>query len=95
MRYSLTPWFLLIVDGWLCEHSAFKSSQTLFSWFSLHCQGDLPKDLAILRTAVDHNQGNVGVYASVLRGGAIHQGQEVIIEWIFFNSANKSLFTGC
>ena len=43
-------------------------------------QGDLPKDLAILRTAVQHNQGHVGVYASVLRGGTIHRGQEVLLE---------------
>jgi len=32
-------------------------------------QGDLPKDIGILRTAVEANQANVGVYASVTRGG--------------------------
>ncbi|MFQ5932871.1 MAG: MOSC domain-containing protein, partial [Nitrospiraceae bacterium] len=32
-------------------------------------QGDLPKDVGILRTAAQHNQANVGVYATVLRGG--------------------------
>ena len=32
-------------------------------------QGDLPKDPGILRTAAQHNQVNVGVYASVLHGG--------------------------
>src|SRR2546421_91298 len=37
-------------------------------------QGDLPKDAGILRTAAQHNQGNVGVYASVLQGGTIRRG---------------------
>jgi hypothetical protein len=31
-------------------------------------QGDLTKDPGILRTAAQHNQVNVGVYASVLQG---------------------------
>src|SRR5207249_1822365 len=34
-------------------------------------QGDLPKDSEILRTAVQHNQGQVGVYAAVERVGTI------------------------
>jgi hypothetical protein len=37
-------------------------------------QGDLPKDSGIFRTAAQHNQVNVGVYASVLRGGEIPAG---------------------
>jgi MOSC domain-containing protein len=41
-------------------------------------QGDLPKDPAILRAAVQHNQGNVGVYASVVRGGRVLRGDEVV-----------------
>src|SRR6267143_6843946 len=36
-------------------------------------QGDLPKDPGILRTAAQHNQANVGIYASVLRGGTVHR----------------------
>ncbi len=43
-------------------------------------QGDLPKDPGILRTAAQHNQVNVGVYASVLRGGEIHRGDAVRLE---------------
>ncbi len=43
-------------------------------------QGDLPRDLGILRTAAQHNQVNVGVYAAVLRGGTIHQGDSVRLE---------------
>lgn len=43
-------------------------------------QGDLPRDPGILRTAVEHNQGNVGVYAVVLRGGTIRRGDPVRIE---------------
>jgi uncharacterized protein len=40
-------------------------------------QGDLPKDPGILRTAAQHNQVNVGVYASVLRGGTVRRGDVV------------------
>jgi uncharacterized protein YcbX len=37
-------------------------------------QGTLPKDPAVLRTAVQENGGNIGVYASVVRGGRIRRG---------------------
>jgi len=37
-------------------------------------QADLPKDSGILRTAARHNEVNVGVYASVLRGGHVRRG---------------------
>jgi uncharacterized protein YcbX len=40
-------------------------------------QADLPKDSGILRTAVQHNQANVGVYADVLAGGPIRRGDRV------------------
>ena len=40
-------------------------------------QGDLPKDSGILRTAAQHNAVNVGVYASVLKGGTICRGDPV------------------
>lgn len=43
-------------------------------------QGDLPKDNGILRTAVQHNQGGVGVYASVLQGGNVRRGDAVRLE---------------
>ncbi len=43
-------------------------------------QADLPSDSGILRAAVKHNQGNVGVYASVLQGGAIRCGDAVRIQ---------------
>jgi len=43
-------------------------------------QGDLPRDPGILRTAAQHNQVNVGVYAAVLRGGTIRSGDPVRIE---------------
>src|SRR4051812_21658561 len=40
-------------------------------------QSDLPKDPAILRAAVEHNVGNVGIYANVVRGGRIRRGDAV------------------
>jgi MOSC domain-containing protein len=40
-------------------------------------QGTLPKDAAVLRTAVKENEGNVGVYASVLRAGRVARGDSV------------------
>jgi uncharacterized protein YcbX len=40
-------------------------------------QVDLPKDPGILRAAVQHSQGHVGVYASVLRGGTLRRGDPV------------------
>src|SRR5207249_5410353 len=43
-------------------------------------QGDLPRDPGILRTAAQHNQVNVGVYAAVVRGGTIRRGDSVRME---------------
>jgi uncharacterized protein YcbX len=40
-------------------------------------QGDLPMDSAILRTAVQQNRANVGVYATVVQGGTIRCGDRV------------------
>ena len=40
-------------------------------------QGDLPKDVGILRTVARHNQAHLGVYASVFRGGPIHRGDAI------------------
>jgi uncharacterized protein YcbX len=40
-------------------------------------QGDLPRDPGILRTAAQHNQVHVGVYAAVVRGGTIRRGDPV------------------
>jgi uncharacterized protein YcbX len=37
-------------------------------------QGELPQDREILRTVVQHTQGQVGVYAAVVRGGTIRRG---------------------
>lgn len=43
-------------------------------------QGDLPKDSGILRAAAQHNQANVGIYASVVSGGVIRRGDSVRLE---------------
>jgi uncharacterized protein len=40
-------------------------------------QADLPKDPGILRVAAKHNEANVGVYASVVRGGTVRRGDPV------------------
>jgi uncharacterized protein len=43
-------------------------------------QGDLPTDPGILRTAAQHNKVNVGIYATVERGGSIRRGDAVRVE---------------
>jgi uncharacterized protein YcbX len=43
-------------------------------------QRTLPKDPNVLRTIVKHNQGNLGVLASVDRGGHIARGDTVVVE---------------
>jgi uncharacterized protein YcbX len=43
-------------------------------------QSDLPKDAGILRTAAQHNHANVGVYASVSRGGEVRRRDAVNLE---------------
>jgi hypothetical protein len=43
-------------------------------------QYDLPKDPGILRAAAKNNEANVGVYASVVRGGAVRRGDRVWLE---------------
>lgn len=43
-------------------------------------QGDLPRDLGILRTAVQHNSAHIGVYATVLQAGTIRRGDKVSVE---------------
>ncbi len=43
-------------------------------------QGDLPQDYGILRAAAQHNKANVGVYAAVVQGGVVRQGDGVVVE---------------
>jgi uncharacterized protein YcbX len=43
-------------------------------------QGDLPRDLGILRTAAQYNHAQVGVYADVLQGGTLRRGDTIRFE---------------
>ena len=43
-------------------------------------QGDLPKDLGILRTVAQYNRVTAGVYATVHGGGTIRRGDQVLLE---------------
>ncbi|MGA9725780.1 MAG: MOSC N-terminal beta barrel domain-containing protein [Candidatus Binatus sp.] len=43
-------------------------------------QGDLPRDLGILKAAVSANHANVGVYATVERGGVVRAGDALQVE---------------
>jgi uncharacterized protein YcbX len=43
-------------------------------------QYDLPQDHGILKAAVQHNGGNIGVYASVERGGTVRRGDRIRVE---------------
>jgi len=40
-------------------------------------QGDLPRDIGILRTAVQKNDGHVGIYANIIQTGAIKCDDEI------------------
>jgi len=40
-------------------------------------QGDIPKEPNVLRTIVQHNHGNVGVLATVARGGKVERGDAI------------------
>jgi uncharacterized protein len=42
-------------------------------------QGDLRKDSGILRTAAQHNNAQVGVYAEVISGGPVRRGDPVTV----------------
>jgi len=42
-------------------------------------QSDLPPDLGILRTAVQHNHAGVGIYTSVEAGGMLRRGDQVAV----------------
>src|SRR5271154_588415 len=43
-------------------------------------QDDLPRDVGILRAIAQHNQANVGIYASVIQGGKVRRGDTVCLQ---------------
>jgi MOSC domain-containing protein len=73
-------------NGWVGQTLAIGSARLNISMPCGRCvmttlaQGDLPNDPGILRTAAQHNQVNVGVYASVARRGVIRRGDQVRLE---------------
>ncbi len=42
-------------------------------------QSELPSDTGILQTVMRHNRGKAGVFASVLKGGAVKKGDEIVL----------------
>jgi len=42
-------------------------------------QGDLPKDIEVIRTILKNNDGNAGVELKALEAGTIRSGDEVVI----------------
>jgi len=43
-------------------------------------QGDVPRDIGILKAAAKHNQARVGAYAAVVQGGMVRRGDSARIE---------------
>ena len=44
-----------------------------------HAQQDLPRDLAIFRTAVERHQANLGAFTSIEGDGRVHLGAPVYL----------------
>lgn len=75
-----------VESGWVGRQLRVGSEVTLE--ITDHCprcvmttlpQAGLPKDNGILRTVARENDVHVGVYAKVLRGGAVHKGDPVAL----------------
>ncbi len=71
-------------DGWLDRTVSIGDEAQLHIWrpcprcvMTTLPQADLPADPGILRTAARHNEGHVGVYATVVREGLIRRGDAV------------------
>jgi uncharacterized protein YcbX len=72
-----------VEDGWIGRTLAIGDARLRVDGPCPRCvmttlaQGDLPKDPAVLRAAVRENEGNIGVYATVVRGGRVRLGDPV------------------
>jgi uncharacterized protein len=72
-----------VEDGWIGRTIALGAARLRIDGACPRCvmttlaQGDLPQDPGVLRAAVRGNGGNVGVYATVVRGGRVRRGDGV------------------
>jgi MOSC domain-containing protein len=72
-----------VEDGWIGRTLTLGDAQLRIDGPCPRCvmttlsQGSLPKDPGVLRAAVQGNGGNVGVYATVVRGGRVRRGDAV------------------
>ena len=48
-----------------------------------HAFGEFPEDPDIMRALVEANNGNIGVYAKVVKGGQINVGDAVVLQASF------------
>ena len=75
-----------VEDGWIGRTLAVGSARLRIERPCPRCvmttlaQADLPKDPGVLRTVVQEHGGDVGVYASVIRGGSVSVGDGVTLD---------------
>ena len=75
-----------VENGWIGDTLALGDVRLSVTGACARCvmttlsQGDLPQDLGILKTAAKQNAANVGVYASVAKGGSVRRGDHVALE---------------
>jgi len=66
----------LAIGPWVRFHIKRQTRRCIITTLA---QGELPRDLGILKTAAQHNEASVGVYADVLHGGVIYENAEAVL----------------